>query len=176
MPHHRLHLPTLIIFSFTTPLWLALKIIFPEEGIAAFFAKTCFGLSLLSASFLLWQASRQKIIDDARIPAILLAAYTIYWQILPVCADVLLGAQRTTSHNFCFITRSRRFVIYLFLKEQNVSLRVDYDTFLILRHAATIDVDYWRYSGIIREFTVLQKTDEITTDLTCSTENAQFLD
>lgn len=80
--------------SFITALgWIALKILFPEEGMAAFCARAFGGIALLGGAWLLYAPKR-------RLPAAALALYAAVFHLAPVGFDLIGGTTTRTVHDF----------------------------------------------------------------------------
>ena len=146
--------------------WIALKILFPEEGMAAFCARAFGGIALLGGAWLLYAPKR-------RLPAAALALYAAVFHLAPVGFDLIGGTTTRTVHDFilesCDRSRPRLFAQRLILPDSGDSLRISLDTHLALSSATTLRLRYWRNSGIIRRFEIVQ-TDESATY--CSPHNA----
>ena len=141
--------------SFITALgWIALKILFPEEGAAAFCARAFGGIALLGGAWLLY-APKQRLIAAA------LALYAAVFHLAPVVLDLIGGTTTRTVHDFilesCDRSRPRLFAQRLILPDSGDSLRISLDTHLALSSASTIRLTYWRNSGIIRRLDILQE-------------------
>ena len=134
--------------------WIALKILFPEEGMAAFCARAFGGIALLGGAWLFYAPKR-------RLPAAALALYAAVFHLAPVGLDLIGGATTRTVHDFilesCDRSRPRLFAQRLILPDSGDSLRISLDTHLALSSASTIRLTYWRNSGIIRRLDILQE-------------------
>lgn len=134
--------------------WIALKIFFPEEGVAAFCARAFGGIALLGGAWLLYAPKR-------RLPAAVLALYAAVSHLAPVVLDLIGGTTTRTVHDFilesCDRSRPRLFAQRLILPDSGDSLRISLDTHLALSSASTIRLTYWRNSGIIRRLDILQE-------------------
>lgn len=134
--------------------WTALKILFPEEGVAAFCARAFGGIALLGGAWLLYAPKR-------RLPAAALALYAAVSHLAPVVLDLIGGTTTRTVHDFilesCDRSRPRLFAQRLILPDSGDSLRISLDTHLALSSASTIRLTYWRNSGVIRRLDILQE-------------------
>lgn len=139
--------------------WIALKILFPEEGIAAFCARAFGGIALLGGAWLLYAPKR-------RLPAAALALYAAVFHLAPVGFDLIGGTTTRTVHDFilesCDRSRPRLFAQRLILPDSGDSLRISLDTHLALSSATTLRLTYWRNSGIIRRFDIVRQDKDAT--------------
>ena len=80
--------------------------------------------------------------------------------------DLIGGTTTRTAHDFilesCDRSRPRLFAQRLILSDSGDSLRISLDTHLALSSATTLRLRYWRNSGIIHRFEIMQ-TDESAT-------------
>ena len=133
---------------------------------AAFCARAFGGIALLGGAWLLY-APKQRLIAAA------LALYAAVFHLAPVVLDLIGGTTTRTVHDFilesCDRSRPRLFAQRLILPDSGDSLRISLDTHLALSSVTTLRLRYWRNSGIIHRFEIMQ-TDESATY--CSLHNA----
>ena len=133
---------------------------------AAFCARAFGSIALLGGAWLFYAPKR-------RLPAAALALYAAVFHLAPVGLDLIGGATTRTVHDFilesCDRSRPRLFAQRLILPDSGDSLRISLDTHLALSSVTTLRLRYWRNSGIIHRFEIMQ-TDESATY--CSLHNA----